>query len=781
MTDSKAYSNDLLASRLKDLLNNEMGDSDIRWSYREAASVLSFFDMNSLKPVDGIEPNKQEALQSLEADSWLVPDATRKLQWTLRADSRKAALKRLKTEDNIKKALEANPDRPQDPLQLTFESYVFHKAQPLETQSPQQLFDTLQVAEWLKGLVEGVPDPAVVRQKIENESLLAPFRFLVGDHFRGREAELRRLSDYVGTTEASGVGDILARGFNYVFSIREKLPLFIYGPGGVGKSTLLAKFILDNVSFFKNPQPSGTQPKLVGSQDGRFPFAYLDFDRPSLIAEEPITLLLEALRQLEIQFPESRVSLSRLRESWLQRITSRSPRKREEAELGSPPANFRIEGRSLFFDEFAEEVKLLTPEDKPFLLVLDTFEEVQYRSSAFVDEVFSFLDDLQKRIPTLRTVLSGRAPVQSPNFKTDDLPLAKFDVEVAQGFLMSHGIEDPALARRVAEQVGGNPLTLKLAVELLRREAPDSSGIRDLKVPGFFRKLEDEAIQAQLFTRILEHIHDPEVAKLAHPGLALRRITPELILKVLAGPCGVEVKNLDEAKVLFEKLSREVALVTQISTDVIIHRPDLRSVMLEPLTKDKPDEVAKIHQAAIDYYQQFDDDISRAEEIYHRLSLDFEREVLKSRWRDGVRQYLGSAIEELPMRGRGFLAVRLRLEVDEAVWTAADLEDWEAHAERRARDLLELKQPLPALAAIRQRSERTSASPLPSIEREVVIAALASIQSFFSVYQTERIKRASMSKAYQALANAVRELEIRPETMQGIRKDLSLQDLGGTK
>ncbi len=772
------YSNDLLASKLKDLLGVELNESDVRWSYLKAASVVSSFEMQKIQPFDGAEASPETALESLYSDSQLILDENQRPRWMLRSDARREALERLEGADNIRKVLLSISDRPQDPLQKTLEGYIFQTAEPLEKQSHQDLLRTLQVSEWLNGIITGVPEPQFVLQRIEVENLLSSFRFLVGDHFRGRTTELNKLSEYVGAMEATSVSSFVTRGLRQIFSWNDKPPLVLHGPGGVGKSTLLAKFILDHVMLML---PAGNLAE-PASQDqdadpNRFPFAYLDFDRPSLIAEEPITLLIEALRQMEVQFPSSAKSLKHLRDSWNQRIENRTARKRQPGGTVDAPA--RVDKRDLFLDEFAEEAKGLVLGDKPLLLILDTFEEVQYRSSAFVDELFEFLESLQKRIPTLRAVLSGRAPIESKRFKTEGLQISVFDAEIAQGFLESHGITDPELAKLVATQVGGSPLTLKLAVELLRREGAGAKGIKNLKTKDrLLKKLDDGAIQVQLFTRILEHIHEPDVAKLAHPGLVLRRITPELILKVLAGPCEVEVPDINRARELFEELGKEVALVSQAGDNALIHRTDLRKVMLEPLRNDKREKVEQIHHNAVEYYQTFEDGVSRAEEIYHRLSLGVERATLESRWLDAVQQNLGSAIEELPPKAKAYLAAKLGLEVDESVWQEAELEDWETHARLRANDLIVLKQPMSALNVLRQRAERTANSPLLVTEREALIAALVTMQSHFSVYHTENIAAGITGKTYLALALAVQELNAQPETLIELRKDLNLQATG---
>jgi hypothetical protein len=259
----------------------------------------------------------------------------------------------------------------------------------------------------------------------------------------------------------------------------------------------------------------------------------------------------------------------------------------------------------------------------------------------------------------------------------------------------------------------------------------------------------------------------------------LRRITPPLILEVLAEPCGVEVRDLDEARELFDELSKEVALVSQAGDKALVHRPDLRRVMLEPLRKDKEkqNKVIQIHHKAVEYYARFDDDVSRAEEIYHRLWLDIDRPVLTARWRDGLP--LGSAIEELPIKAKAFLAARLNLDVDETIWKEADLEDWEIHAERRARDELKTTHPFAALATLRQRKERTSSSTLPAIEREALLVALTTMQSFFSVYHTTQVKRATMGKLYQAIMAGLRDWELPVETVISVRDILKVDRQGG--
>jgi len=94
MTDS-SYPNELLSSKLKDLLGDELNESDVRWSYRKTASVLSSFEMQNIQPFDGGEGDENTAFENLYSESQLVLDEKRRPRWMLRSDTRRAALKRL--------------------------------------------------------------------------------------------------------------------------------------------------------------------------------------------------------------------------------------------------------------------------------------------------------------------------------------------------------------------------------------------------------------------------------------------------------------------------------------------------------------------------------------------------------------------------------------------------------------------------------------------------------------------------------------------------------------
>ena len=127
--------------------------------------------------------------------------------------------------------------------------------------------------------------------------------------------------------------------------------------------------------------------------------------------------------------------------------------------------------------------------------------------------------------------------------------------------------------------------------------------------------------------------------------------------------------------------------------------------------RDRKDVVRQIEEAAIEYYTPFDDVTSRAEEIYHRLSLGQPREEIDPRWIPGIEDSLRSAIDELPKPSRAYLASRLGVELYDQNWDAVDQKTWEEYAARQSEDLLRLDRPLEAVRLLRRRSARLQRQP----------------------------------------------------------------------
>lgn len=714
-------------SNLFDGLDDWDRGTPVQKAYREAASVLASFDPTQLRVPDVGMEHPQTVEELLGSSDFASAAAEGENQWILAPEVRRENLRRLIAENRVQEVLSVNSPRPQSLVQQMLEAGLSEQIKPLEQQSLEELRATLLVSDWLEGVVQ-IPGIDDVQQRIEKETLLKPFRDLIGERFAGREKELNELSDYVGVFEASNVIESAHRLVERVFSIKRRPPLMIVAPGGMGKSALIAQFILThNAAQYVR----------------RFPFAYLDFDRPGLVPEEPVTLLLEAVNQFAVQFPMAMPRAEQLRKEWLQKTSESGsvevmllPRTRaarsfvaqsdETVVKDKDTKVVRFQDREWFYSRFAEFISSFRSPDSPVLLVLDTFEEVQFRGPLFVEQVLSFLESIQSKIPELRTVLVGRAALKSSNYPVRVMTLPPFDHLAAQAFLEKLGVTDVSIASAIAEQIGGSPLTLKLAARLVKVAAEEAGpeGIRGLET-GLVGLLKSKSIEAQLYHRILDHIHDPDVRRLAHPGLILREITQELIEEVLSGPCGVDVMRPGKSRELFAELSKEIALVEESESGVLIHRPDLRALTLRMLLEDeKMLSVAReINEGAIRYYARHDGSDARAEELYHLLLFNLERKRL--RWRPGDMAALGKvarSIDELPERSQAFVAARLNIERSPSVWERADIEDWELQVATLARQCLAMHDTKQALSLVSQRKTRSPDSPLYALEVDILIA-----------------------------------------------------------
>jgi cellulose synthase operon protein C len=127
--------------------------------------------------------------------------------------------------------------------------------------------------------------------------------------------------------------------------------------------------------------------------------------------------------------------------------------------------------------------------------------------------------------------------------------------------------------------VGGSPLSLTLAARIYHQTG--LSGVDTIaRRKWLMFSIKEAEVQAALYWRFLDQI-DEDLRPLAHPGLILRRIDADVILKVLAGPCGLSLTET-KAQDLFGRLKEEVTLVSPNpdGTDAVRHLADLRRFML---------------------------------------------------------------------------------------------------------------------------------------------------------------------------------------------------------
>lgn len=623
-----------------------------------AAAVLSRFRLDDVRELAS-DSEEIARLQSrsiaLREQGWrtLTPDVRVQILRSLDAAELRALLQRhAQIDDALQAAIRAALD-----------------GHELRTLSTGALGALMQIYDGLADVAKLAPREQIER-RLQLARLLDPLRQITKT-FSGRKAEIQKLRDYVGVlSTGSWLGDGLRAVGKFLFKPEPTPPFFVHGPGGVGKTTLTAQFILEHA---------------LHAEQQRFPFAYLDFDRPTVNAEYSPTILVEAVRQIGLQYDTAFSASERLRDRWEKRLATSTG----------------VEITPYVLD-FAGFVQQLEVRDSPVLLVLDTFEEVQRRSDAYVQSVLGLVKELTNHVPRLRVVIAGRSKIEGSE-TAGDVELTAFDHESAIAYLQANKI-DAAAAELIANLTKGNPLTLTLAIELHRRNPDAFRGIDAAQ-------LSDEIIQSALFDRILLHIADPEVRRLAHPGLVLRRVTPEIIRIVLAGPCEIEVPDDHRADVLFDKLAADNTLVTRVEPRVLIHRSDVRRMMLGPLRDHEPEKVREIHRGAVDYYSRFDDVISRAEAAYHRLCLGEETELT-----DDLEPLLVNAKDDLPLPSQAVLASRYGLTLSEDARAAADQETWERLAISRLGELLRTGNVQGAPKILAERSERSARNNLMVLE-----------------------------------------------------------------
>ncbi|MEV0374703.1 ATP-binding protein [Streptomyces sp. NPDC050636] len=728
---------DLFTARLRQELRGGKDStrtvSNTRAAYRQAACLLSRFDPLLLRL-----PGEDRATGGATLE--LLDDCTHMgmqdhATWTLKSDIRERALRGLPGPEAARLALECNRDQfPEEPGPEHFALACLAGSPPQSAgRNADELADTLQAVLWLSRVpgIGGLPDIGQLQHALERARLLQPLERLVQGPFQGRTRELAELRDYVSVGKPAGQEPADARP-------APEPPLVIHGPGGMGKSTLLAKFLLDSIH----------------DRTPCFPFAYIDFERPTLSIQEPVTLIAEAARQLGIQYPAHRAELNTLADECQQ--TARSQRQGQDrvtqlhrlattrAVLGrgsSQEFHLLAAGRetdlirrvaailvrAVAVPERPNEPAPPEPSAPPFVLVIDSFEEAQYRGSPVLGRTWAICGALQQVYPRLRVIVSGRAPVDHParTMPSREIELHELDPQAAVGLLRAGGVNDPDVARALAERVGGHPLSLKLAARAATLGGGDADGTGELieSLPArrrdVFRRVDQLLVQGILYDRILNHIPNPDVRRLAHPGLVLRVITPEIVKDVLAEPCGLPVATLDDARLLFDELCR-LDMVEHASAEAVRYRGDVRAIMLRLPDSDRTAVLRDVERRAVGYYAAQDGLEARAEEIYHRLRLDENPRSVEERWLPGVERFLAGAQQDMTPRAAGFLTAKLGAGAPDQVAAGADQEDWERIAAREVEDLLAQGFAEAAFTRLGRRRPWTPCSPLHSLLPETL-------------------------------------------------------------
>ncbi|UUU27369.1 lipase/acyltransferase domain-containing protein [Streptomyces sp. DSM 40750] len=727
-----------------------------RRTFRERTVLLGSFTAHDLVPPEDDETaTHSAALQDFLLEDCSRITTSRGRRWCLAPGPRARTLDDLSTRDRLLAAARSASDIGEDPARAWTERLLLGADRPLAEQSFDELYTGLTVVGWFKeaprardqlardGVV--LPDPDDIEHAIGRARLLQPLCALADAKFTGRTDELAWLSAHLGEAPDNNRPDS-ADPEKWQRGDAPGSWAFVHGPGGVGKSTLVARFVLDRIDGYGRvahgfaaddgrPQAAadvaaadrgnagGRPPADVGApdDDGRqsaqglrpMPCLYLTFDRHDLVAERPLTLVAEAVRQLGLLFPDLAGRTEELKRELEITLAADRLTRSEDGHFSPRAAHQRDE--LTLIDAFAALVTSVTGgTTQLWLLALDAFEQVQRSGPVAVQRLLNFLSLLHLAHPGLRVLAAGRAPVEAAPFRC--LPLEGFDPATARAFLhreLTDSAEDalPAESGRELEAimhiVGTSPLNLKLAAALVRRAGTQVLGDRRLR-SELLLQLGAETVQGVLYRRLLDHLHDPDLRRIASPGLVVRTLTPGVIREVLARPCGLGHVDEERARRLFDDFRAEATLVEEVpGRDAVVHRGDVRRAMLPLLRRDQRSVVDRIHRKAVGYYALLHagNDLveSRVEELYHRLSLAQSTQTLDKRWIDAAGALLESAMEELPARAQVYLTERLGNSATAELRAMADDETWERQATRVGKALLAADNPAEVTEVLAER------------------------------------------------------------------------------
>lgn len=582
-------------------------------------------------------------------------------RYSLKDFRRKEILQKLSANGEISSFLAKQKQQTADANQQLFEAVLKGESPQISQLTLSQLVMLARITDWLEGTKTSLPPKAEINSLIKREELLRPFRKLT-ENFQGRQKRLDQITEYVDwlpqRTLIGKAQQLIRQTINWF----EKPPLLISGIGGIGKSTLIAKFILQHA------EQDATR---------KIPFIYLDFDRPGLSISEPMQLAAEGMRQLKLQFPDRAGLFDDIRRdilTYLERGQGGAQVKKAPATRGATRGIILEAIHRQYLSRFEEDLNRI---NIPVLVVLDSFEEAQYRATfSELNNLFQFLQEVAEAVPRFRPVIIGRSDLVVASFKFEKMYLESFDEQAARGYLKALGVKDESVARQIASKLGGNPLTLQLAAQIVKHDSDNE--ISSVRTRQLFARIDEKRIQGQLVRRNLDHIHDEEVRKLAVPGMLVRRINPEVIQQVLAGPCGLGEITAPQAEAIFDRLKKETFLLGE-NMGSLTFRQDLRVALYDLIVHEDREKAKVIHENAVEFYEGATTPGDQAEYLYHRLKLEENPFLIDQFFTEELRPYLESSLTEMPLAVYMRFATRLGITVGEEVLKNAPARELEGY------------------------------------------------------------------------------------------------------
>lgn len=741
-------------------IESEVNSNDLTLQIKKTLALLHVFDWAEISEAytePKVDKYPNVAHFQLETNSFRPLGHKNRYARSLNEDIRRKWLTFVSSIDEALKILSLFPNRIQTPTQKLFEKLLREDGDFNYTlMSPPQL-KTLQTAgRWANQISNGLFSETTIKKSLPISNILFPFQHLLSEQFVGREKfedKLRKFTKFRASKKRSWPFSLLAR---------ERVML-IEGVGGVGKTSLLGRFLID---IWHN------QEKVP------LPFSYLACDDK--------TLNIRSLHSFVTAIQQDLVDMNQYLGRNAKKIISSEAFHETEAELESalnsaslsgtrsgvrgPSTHMTLEGRiaeergqrqstvailGRLIDEVARIFGQAAETEYSFLLVIDSFEEAQYRTEEFQEPFWNFLEELLTSSEHLKIIIVGRPPIKKGGFaqKQDVQTLSDLTTENAKHLLELETGRQAAEFGPLIEQIGRNPLNLRLAARIIKDEIDEKKALKGIKSSHLgWLKVGPEVIRGQLYQRLLDHIKDDRVRQLAHPGMILRRVTPEIIRKVLAKVCDFGEISAEDALTLYNELSFEHTLVSIEADGSLRYRPDVREPVLKLLKQDKESMVRKCHQAAKDYYSAKPDDISQIEYLYHDLMLGNIPNPNDPVWNPTLVRQLEGSLNELPIESKAWLATQARMRISKKEIKNVTLKERERIIGREALTALNHRGPKAALEDLKSLKTRSPDSALHAIE----------IRSLMSLGQLKKARKklAKIINDYPALGNKGRLIEL---------------------
>ena len=420
--------------------------------------------------------------------------------------------------------------------------------------------------------------------------------------------------------------------------------LFVSGGPGIGKSTLLAEAVRRHCD---------TQKPLV---------LRLDFDRAGLDVQDLRGLTVEAARQLAEQLGDKPGDPAGTagRALWDERMLA------AEVEVFNGKSNVTLR-QSLPEALVTKLGEAVAAAGRQVLVVIDTLEVLRGRGQTHPVTLFHWLDSLVRRgVKPMLVLAAGRGDILDSlrqigpvsvalNVAPSPSDASALSTEPARVRLLKlPGLEDdaakallarleapPALWDQLLNLAQGNPLKLRLAAEIANRVGAG-------KLPA--RRRDQEVDAAFLYRFLLSRIEEPELRRLAHPGLIVRRINADLIRGLLAPKLGLGRISQARAEALLEQLATQHWLVQPDpgAPGFLKHRSDMRSLLLPLQYRSAPKQSARIDAAAIGWFAALPHPWAQVEAVYHQLQLTRNGSALPSVPFNIAAQFDTELLDELP-------------------------------------------------------------------------------------------------------------------------------------